>query len=112
MVERTIEENMGTIIEMTAMIDRIAEEIIETAINITVFTEAGTGLEKGHIPETMATMLEIEVQAIVGPVQDQEQIQIGIEFDAISVGNMIILQGTVPLLGKKRKLNSSNKCSI
>ena len=29
---------------------------------------------------------------------------------AISVGNMIILQGTVPFLEKKRKLNSSNKC--
>ena len=36
-------------------------------------TEAGTGLEKGHVPETIATMLEIEVQAIVGPGQDQEQ---------------------------------------
>ena len=60
----------------------------------------------------MVTMLGTEVQAIVGPGQDQEQVQIGIEFNVISVGNMIILQGTVPLLGKKRKLNSSNKCSI
>ena len=75
-------------------------------------TEAGTGPEKGCFPEIIATMLETGVQAIVGPGQDQQQVQIGIEFDAISVGNAITSQGTVPLLGKKRKLNSSNKCSI
>ena len=75
------------------MIDRIAEGIIETAIEMTVMTEAGTGLEEGHFPETMAIMLETEGQAIVGPGQDQEQVQIGIGFDAISVGNMIISQG-------------------
>ena len=79
---------------------------------MTGMTEAGTGLEKGHFPEIMATMLEIEVEATVGPGQDQEHVQIGKEFDVISVGNMIILQGTVPLQGKKRKFNSSNKCSI
>ena len=66
-------------------------------------TEAATSLEKDHFPETVATILEIEVQAIIGPGQDQEQVQIGIEFDVISVGNTIILQGTVPLLEKKRK---------
>ena len=54
-------------------------------------------------PEIMSTMLEIEVQATVGPGQDQEQVQIGIEFSVISVGNMIILQGTLPLLGKKKR---------
>ena len=112
MIDRTVEENIGTIIEMTGMIDRIAVDIIETAIEMTVMTEGGTGLEKGHFPETMATMLEIEVQATVGPGQDQKQVQKGIEFDVTSVGNMIILQGTVPLLGKKRKLKSSKKCSI
>ena len=66
-------------------------------------TEAGTGLEIGHFPETIVTMLEIEVQAIVGPDQDPEQVQIGIEFDVISLGNTIISQGTVPLLGMKMK---------
>ena len=39
---------------------------------MTVMTEAGTGLEKGHFPETVATMLEIEIQATVGPGQDHE----------------------------------------
>ena len=69
---------------------------------MTVMTEAGTGLEKGHFPEIMAT-IELEVQTTVGPGQDQEQVQIQIEFDIISVGNMIILQGTVPILGMKKK---------
>ena len=45
------------------------EENTETTIEMTVMTEAGTGLEKGHFPETVATMLEIEVQATVGPGQ-------------------------------------------
>ena len=73
-------------------------------------TEAGTGLEKGHFPEIMA-IIELEIQTTVDPGQDPELAQIGIEFFVISVGNMIILQGTVPHLVKKRKLNSSNKCS-
>ena len=84
-------------------------ENIETAIDMTVTTETGTCLEKGYFPEIMV-IIEIEVQALVGPVQDPELAQIGIEFIVISVGNMIISQGTIPLLGKKRKLNSSNKC--
>ena len=91
------------------MADKIVEESIKTVIVMTVMTEAATGPEKGHFPEIMATVLETEVHAIVGPGQDQEQGQIGIEFNFIFVGNMIISQGTIPLLGKKRKLNVSNK---
>ena len=72
------------------MVDKIVEESTETAIGMTVMTEAGTGLEKGCFPETLATILEIEVQAIVGPGLDPEQVQIGIDFNVISVGNMII----------------------
>ena len=92
------------------MADRIVEESIETGIEMTVMTEVGMSIEKGGFPEILATMLETEVQAVVSPGQDQEQGQIGIEFNVISVGNMIISQGTVSLLGKKGKLNSSNKC--
>ena len=66
---------------------------------MTVTTEAGRGLEKGHFPEIIAT-IEIGVQAIVGPGQDPEQVQIETEFNVISVGNTIITQGTVPLLEK------------
>ena len=84
------------------MVDKIVEDSIETDIEMTVMTEAGTGLEKGHFPEIMAT-IELEVQATVGPGQDPEQVQIETEFDVISAGNMIISQGTVPLLGKKKK---------
>ena len=58
---------------------------------MTVMTEAGTGLEKGHFPEAIAAVLEIEVQAIVDPGQDPEQVQTGIEFDVISAGNTITL---------------------
>ena len=36
-------------------------------------TEAGTGLEKGHFPEDICA-IEIGVQTIAGPGQDQEQV--------------------------------------
>ena len=85
------------------MVDKIVEDSTETATEMTVMTEAGTGLERDHFPEPIATMLELEGQAIVSLDQDQEQVQIGIEFDVISAGNTIISQGTVPLLGMKKK---------
>ena len=85
--EVTLEETWG------AIVDETVEENIETVIEMTVMTEAGTGLEKGYFPETIATMLEIEVQAIVDPGQDPEQVQIEIEFNVRSVGNMIICKG-------------------
>ena len=71
------------------MVDKIVEENIETVIEMTVMTEA-------------------DVQTIVDPGQDPELAQIGIEYIVISAGNTIILQGTVPLLRKRKKLNSSN----
>ena len=76
---------------------------------MTVMTATGTGLGRGHFPEIMA-IIELEIQAKVDPDQGPELAQIGIEFIVISVGNTIILQGTVQLLEKKRKLNSLNKC--
>ena len=72
------------------MVDKIVEESKETAIGMTVMTEAGTNLEKGHFQGTISTVLEIEVQAIVGPGQDQEQVQIETVFNVISVGNTIV----------------------
>ena len=69
---------------------------------MTVITEAGTGLEKGCFLQIIAT-IQLEVQAIVDPGLDPELVQIRIEFDVVSVGNMIISQGTVPLLGMKRR---------
>ena len=61
------------------MVDKTVEEKIETAIEMTVMTEAGTGLEKGHFPEIMV-ITELELQAIVDPGQDPELAQIGIEY--------------------------------
>ena len=60
--------------------DKTAEESIEIIIEIKVMAEAemGTVLEKGHFPETLV-VTEIGVQAIVGPGQDQEQVQIETE---------------------------------
>ena len=94
--EVILEETLGI------MVDKTVEENIEAALEMTVMTEAGMGIEKGHFPEIMA-IIELKVQATVDPYQDPELAQIGIEFIVISVGNMIILQGTLPLLGKKRK---------
>ena len=47
------------------MVNMIVVENIETFIEMTVMTEAGTGLEKGQFPEIMAT-IEIGVQVIEG----------------------------------------------
>ena len=55
------------------MVHKMVEESTETAIEMTVMTEAGTGLQKGHFSEIMAT-IELEVQAIVGPDQDPKQV--------------------------------------
>ena len=55
-------------------------------------------------------IIELEVQAKVDPGQGPELAQIWIEFIVISVRNMIILQGTVPLTEKKKELDSFDKC--
>ena len=84
------------------MVDKIVEENTETAIGMTVMTEAGTRLEKGHFPE-IKSAIELDVQSIVDPGQDPQQVQTGIEFNVLSIGNMIILQGIIPLLGKRKR---------
>ena len=60
------------------MTDKITEESIEIITEMKVMTEAGACLEKGHFPETIAA-IEIGVQAIVGPGQGQEPVQIETE---------------------------------
>ena len=80
--EVILEEMLGV------MVDKTVEENIELATEMTAMTEAGIGLEKGHFPEIMA-IIELEVQATVDPVQDPKLAQKGIEFVAISVGNII-----------------------
>ena len=63
--EVILEETLGI------MVDKIVEGSIETAIEITVMTEAGKCPEKGCFQEIMA-ILELEVQATVDPGQDPE----------------------------------------
>ena len=58
-----------------ALTDRIVEESIGTITEMTVMIEAGTGLEKGSFPEAITT-IETGIQAIVGPGQNQEWVQI------------------------------------
>ena len=55
--------------------DKIADESIEiiTEMKVMAEVEMGIGLEKGHFPETLVA-IEMRVQAIVGPGQDQEQV--------------------------------------
>ena len=56
------------------MTDRIVEERIGTITEMTGMIEAGTGLEIGLFPENITT-IEIGVQAIAGPGQDLEEVQ-------------------------------------
>ena len=60
------------------MTERIVEESIEIFTEMKVMIEAGTGLQKGCFPEAIAAT-EIVAQVIVGPGQDQEVVQMGIE---------------------------------
>ena len=63
----------GVILEemLEIMIDKIVEENRETIIEMPVMTEAGTCLEIGHFPEIMA-IIELEVQARIYPGQDRK----------------------------------------
>ena len=56
------------------MTDKIAEKSIEIITEMKVVTESGIGPEKGHFLEAITT-IEIGVQAIAGPGQDQEQVK-------------------------------------
>ena len=59
------------------MTDRIVEESIEIITEMKDMIEAGAGLEKGNFPDII--IIGIGLQAIVGPGQDQEQVQIETE---------------------------------
>ena len=59
------------------------------------------GYNRGRIDQEISCSQELEVQAVVGLGQDPEPVLIGIEYDAIIVESMTILQGTVPPPEKK-----------
>ena len=83
--------------------DKIVEESTEIIINMKVMVEVeiATGLKIDHFLETLVTEETIGVQVIIGPDQDQEQVQIETESGVKNVGNTIILQRTVLHPGKK-----------
>ena len=83
--------------------DRIVEntEVI-IGMKITVETEVGVDLGKGHFQEITILVEEmIEVQSMVDLDLDQEQVQMGTGLDAISAEKMTISQRIV--LHQKRK---------
>ena len=55
-------------------VERSTEIITEMKVMAEV--EIGTGLEKGHFLENLVMIETMGVQALVGPGQDQEQVQI------------------------------------
>ena len=75
---------------------------------VKIMIEIGVGHMKDRT-ETEGT-IEALVTADQGQVQGQLQIEIGL--DALSVGNMIILQETVQLDKQVGKQNKYDKCSI
>ena len=94
------------------MKDKTVEESAEIITEMKVIAEVGigTGLEKDHFQEPSVMIETLGVQAIAGPDQDQEQVQIGTESGVTDVGNMIISQRTVLPPGKKENKNIFNKC--
>ena len=103
MVDSTVEESIGIITEMTVYDRQNSRGNYRNNYKNDSYNRSRNRPRQRSFPEIIATVLEIEVQATVGPGQDPEQVLIGIEFDVISVGNMIISQGTAPLLVKKQK---------
>ena len=89
-MNKIIEEVILEVIQehIKIMKDKKIEE--STEMKVIAEVEIGTGLEKGHFLETSVIIETIGVQAIVGPDLDHEQVKIGTESDATSVGNMII----------------------
>ena len=103
-LNKIIEEEMLEVMQGGIKIikDKTVEESTEAATEMKIIAEVeiGAGLEKGHFLETLVMIETIGVQVIVGPDQDQGQVQIETKSDVTSVGNMIILQRTVLPLGK------------
>ena len=100
-MNKIIEEEMQEHIKILK--DKIVEESAEIIIEKKVMAEVeiGTGQEKDNFLETLVTEEMIGVQVIIGPDQDQGQVQIETESGITNVGNMIILQRTVLHQGKK-----------
>ena len=85
---------MGSLI-----ITMVQEEVIQVKITI--------GIGVGQMRDRPGMEETVEVQALVDQDLVQGQVQIGIGLDALSVGNMITLQGNVQLgkqVGKQKQM--------
>ena len=85
---------MGSLI-----ITMVQEEVIQVKITI--------GIGVGQMRDRPGMEEIVEVQALVDQDLVQGQVQIGIGLDALSVGNMITLQGNVQLgkqVGKQKQM--------
>ena len=81
------------------IITMVQEEVIQVKITI--------GIGVGQMRDRPGMEEIVEVQALVDQDLVQGQVQIGIELDALSVGNMITLQGNVQLgkqVGKQKQM--------
>ena len=83
--------------------DKIVQENTEIILEMKVMTEVEmeTGLEKDQFLETLVAEETIGVQVIVGPDQDQGQVQIETESGVTNVVNTIISQRIVLHPGRK-----------
>ena len=81
------------------IITMVQEEVIQVKITI--------GIGVGQMRDRPGMEEIVEVQALVDQDLVQGQVQIGIGLDALSVGNMITLQGNVQLgkqVGKQKQM--------
>ena len=70
------------------------------------------GIGVGHMKDRIETEGMTESLVIVDQDQVQEQLQIGIEYDALNVENMTTSQRNVQQHRQLEKPNKSNRCSI
>ena len=108
-----VDQNMDKIIEVKilevmqeyikVLKDRVEEESTGIRIEMKVIAEIGIGtvLEKDHSLETLIIEEMIEVQVIVGPDQDQKEVQIEIESGVTNVGNTIFFRRLSYIQGSK-----------
>ena len=95
-IEMTLEETIFEICKITEV--KILEEDTEGMIEMTIVVEVGVVLEIDNIQIISKGV----TGGVVGLDQLQEPVQIGIELDAIYVGNIIILLRLSNFTGRKR----------
>ena len=103
-MDKTIEVGQGMILIIEVAMGIIQEVIRGMGGKIIAITEGETleikimtGIGVGHTKDRAETEGTVEALVIVDQGQVQGHLQIEMELDVLSVGNMITLQGTVQL---------------